>query len=117
MASHENRLPPASGNIAISILRVILWLLPSIIVPLGFLLTKLKPLPWPLMVIVTLAVLAVIGYIDQRLLLHKDRIDPSIKRLQTIDRTCFFVIIQVFLGPIILVIAAFALTTIHAFFR
>ena len=59
--------PPERGNFAISILRVILWLLPAAVLFAGILLAFNMDEKWPILFIPGIAIFAGLGYFDRRL--------------------------------------------------
>lgn len=117
MASRLTPKVPIQRDLVIVTLRVVLWLVPSIVVPFGYLLIVSKIISWLLIVISIVTALATIGYIDQRLSLHKDRIDPSIRRSETIHLTIFFVLIQIVLGPMMLATVVLGVPAVLDLFR
>ncbi len=101
--------PPQPGNKAITLLRVILWLLPAFMLP--FLLVFAASLRdmWPLAVVVGLAAFAAVGYFDQRLSLQQKRIEPSTEKKHLIRWTVAFTLLQILIAP------AIGLTVLYGF--
>ncbi len=93
--------PTNPGNKSITLLRVILWLLPAIILPFGLLFAASWRDLWPVASIPTLAAFAAIGYFDQRLSLQQQRIDPSTKKKHLIRWTIAFTLLQILIAPAI----------------
>lgn len=91
--------PAHQGNPAITILRLVLWLLPAIVLPFAILLGGVLYPLWPIGVIVGLAAFAAIGYFDQRLRLQQDKKDPSTEKRELIRWTVIFVLLQHMIAP------------------
>ena len=93
--------PPAPGSQAITILRVILWLVPAFMLPFGIVFSASLGAIWPLGALVTIAAFAAVGYFDQRLSLQQKRIDPSAEKKELIRWTIIFVVLQAMIAPAI----------------
>jgi hypothetical protein len=90
-AAHES---PHRGNKAITVLRVVVWLIPAFIIPF-------------------VAVFGAIGYFDMRLKLQQERIDSAGKQRELLGWAAAFAFIQIIMAPgiLYLVIAAISEAT------
>lgn len=94
--SKRNR---STGNAAITGLRIALWLLPSIILPIIFLASTLLTNEWYAGGIPALLVVVGLGWIDQRICCQQLMLDPVKERLQMMRGTLAFAMFQLVIAP------------------
>ncbi len=99
--------PPA--NKAITLLRVILWLLPAFIVPFIFVISEIYTNDWFAAVIPALLVLGGLGWFDQVLCRRQRRMDLTKERPDIIRGALIFAVLQLAITP------AVAFTVIYGF--
>lgn len=99
---------PVKTNPALSVLRIVLWLLPTIVVPFVIgLVTMVANLfnAYALIGIISfiscLCAVAAIGYFDQRILLLQQQLEYAREKDRISGRIGIFVICQIFIIPIL----------------
>ena len=99
--------PMYRGNPAITILRVFLWLMPALFIPLiamlGAVLSKYLPTPAGICLLLLLFVAATagIGLFEQLLTFQEARTPPPFPKTELLRWTIIFVLVQIVLAPII----------------
>ena len=89
-----------AGNPAITLLRLILWLVPSIIVPIAFFVSEMITHEWFAAVIPVFVICSAIGYFDCRLSLQQKRQPHAImQRKRLIHGTILFNVLQLIIVP------------------
>ncbi len=110
-----------SGNKAITILRIFLWLMPASFIPAAIFLALLmyniiriqdEEILIGFSVIVAVCATACVGYFDQRLALMQKKIDPPHSKKELARWTVIFVIAQIIIAPSICYIAAYGYCSI-----
>jgi hypothetical protein len=105
---YSDYIPTHTGNKAITILRIFLWLMPAIFIPAAFLLmmfldsiTRTSDNELLLVISFTLAFVATacIGYFDQRLTLMQKKIPPPHDKKELARWTLIFVLAQIIIAP------------------
>ena len=81
-----------------TLLRLVLWMLPTIVLPFAILLGG--PL-WPIGVIAGLAAFYGIGYFDQRIRLQQEQKDPTTEKRELVRWAIIFVLLQLMIAPAI----------------
>ena len=107
---------PPPGSKAITLLRVILWLLPAFMLPFLLIFAGSLRDMWPLAVIVGLAAYAAVGYFDQRLSLQQKRLEPTTEKKHLIRWTIAFTLLQILIAPAVAmsVLYGFCAITVQA---
>ena len=91
--------PTNPGNKSITLLRVILWLLPAfLLLACMRLWISLNPNFFLALALVA-ALIVPIGYIDRRLYLHRERLNASLHRVETIRWAIGFTLLQIIIAP------------------
>ncbi len=101
-----------------TLLRFVLWMLPTIVLPFAILLGgSLYPL-WPIGVIAGLAAFYGIGYFDQRIRLQQEQKDPSTEKHELVRWAIIFMLLQLMIAPAIgfTVIYGFCMITGSGYF-
>jgi hypothetical protein len=110
--SDPNSMPvrrtPVTTNPALSVLRIVLWLLPTIVVPFVifcvlFIVNKLNTyaLNGIICFVSSVCSVAAIGYFDQRILLVQKQLEYTREKDRVNGRVGIFVICQIFIIPIL----------------
>lgn len=112
-ASPKN-IPPDRGNPAITILRIFLWLMPALFIPLGLLLSdfisNFLPTPASLSITLLIAVAATagIGFFEDLLNFQQKRMPPPYGKGRQIRGMIFFVLNQIIVAPFVCIALLYA---------
>lgn len=99
--------PPDRGNPAITILRIFLWMIPALFIPLGLLLSdflsNFLPTPASLSITLLIAVAATagIGFFEDLLNFQQKRMPPPYGKVRQIRGMIFFVLNQIIVAPFV----------------
>jgi hypothetical protein len=102
--------PPDAGNKAIAILRIFLWLMPAIFIPIAFFIAifiyNIFHFRYETSLLIgtcslTIMATACVGYFDQRLKLMQEKASPPYNKKELARWTFVFVLAQILIAPCI----------------
>lgn len=104
---------PDPGNRAITILRIFLWLMPAIFIPITAVLIGLftdllhSDNGIHLGIIGLMIATAAVGYFDQRLSLMQKKIAPPFDKKELVRWTIIFVLAQIIIAPMVCMVVIY----------
>lgn len=120
----HSRNPSYRGNPAITILRIFLWLMPALFIPLAawFFVLSSQYLPTPvgisLSILFLITATAGIGYFEELLTIQQMRALPANPKRELLVSTIIFILLQIAIAPTacILAVCCFGAATARGFF-
>ncbi len=103
----HKRSPSYRGNAAITILRIFLWLIPALFIPLvallGGVLSRYLPTPAnvSLMLFLMVAATAGIGLFEEAHRFQQMRVPLANAERASVSSTVFFVLLQIIIAPVV----------------
>jgi hypothetical protein len=111
--SDSLQIQDGENHRALTVLRVLLYLLPSVFLVTGLAFVLRSRGLWPLVILSVLLITATIGYLDGRISLKQQRIEPSREKWQLIRWSMIFPILQLVIAPLFSLVIIFGLSSIN----
>lgn len=107
--------PPQGHHTAITLFRVILWYLPSILVPIACFASEMITSNWFMAVIPIILIVSGIAYLERRLHLMQKRIAPPFNKAEFVVGMLLFAAAQIIMIPIVFVALVFGFILVSDF--